>query len=46
MEFLRDILEHEHHKEEVEGVERPAKKACRHHVLLFAGPAGKRRNAH
>ena len=35
MKFLRDVREHEHHEKEVEGVERPAKEACRDDVLLL-----------
>ena len=45
-EFLRDVLEHEHHEEEIEGVERPAEKARCDDVLLLAGPARKRFDAH
>ena len=46
VELLRDVLEHEHHQEEIERIERPAEKARRHDMLLLAGPAGKRRDCH
>ncbi len=46
VEFLRDVLEHEHHQEEIERIERPAEKARRDDMLLLAGPAGKRRDCH
>ena len=46
VEFRGDVLEHEDQQEEIEGVQRPSEKARRHHVFLFAGPAGQCCNGH
>ena len=39
MKFGGDVLQHEHQQKEVECIQRPSEKACRDHMLLFAGPA-------
>src|SRR5438552_15363007 len=38
MKFLRDVREHEHHQEEVEGIEGPPQVSREHHVFLTSVP--------
>jgi len=46
IEFMCDVLEHEHQEEEVEGVERPSEKARDDDAPLFACPPAQRREPH
>jgi hypothetical protein len=46
VELGRDILQHEYQKKEIERVERPSEKACRHDMLLLAGPTRESRDSH
>ena len=46
IEFLCDVLEHEHQEEEVEGVERPTEEARDDDAPLFACPPAQGREPH
>jgi Sugar (and other) transporter len=46
VEFLRDVFEHEHQQEKVEGIESPTQEAGRDNVPLLTRPTRQRLDAH